>query len=369
MNNNEFSVEQAILFSYYIKYTKLKELVLQEFANTENAKATKVNLYIDLYDILYSIYNSKVTTPDEEALCSTIINLAAHLRGYFMRTHRVETKIYLVYGATNSTMQDKLIFGGYNRKGNETISLSPKINKVILNVFDQLDLLCKYIDQIYFIRINEFESAVAIFDLILKEEAKDNKIPNIIITKSIYAYQIPAFCSNARIFRPSKYRGTDNSYIINKENCMLQYIQDRKSNTGISEEHIKILRCLDTKLIGLLMCLGGIHTRGVRSMINILSSLRALYIMIENRILINGYNTVVDYPINVCKLNPVLVSNKLELQNRYRCIDIVSQHNIFMNSIYYNTISESIIDLISDEDFRHICFNYFIKYPIDINNL
>lgn len=366
--NNIINPEQ-ILYGYYIKYNKLRELTLEEFSNTPNANATKVNIYIDLYDMLYSLYTNRVNIKESEAISSTIINLVGHLRGYFKRTHRVDTKFYLIYGATNSSIQDKLIFGGYNRKGLEIISKNPTINKSILEVFDQLELLCKYIDQVYFIRVNEFESSVVIFDRILQEESVDASIPNIIITKSLYAYQIPAYTLNSRIYRPLKSKGMDNSYIINKQNCMYRYVLDRRSNTGLTEEMDNILKVLNPELISLLMTLAGIHTRGVRPIINITSSLREIYKMIENRLIINGYNSILDYPINVYRMHPSMVTNKIEITGRFKGIDLRIQHMMFMQSVYYQSINESIIDLIDDNGFRYISGKYFSKYPLDVNNL
>ena len=365
---NEINPEY-ILYGYYIKYNKLKELTLQEFANTPNANATKVNIYIDLYEMLYSLYTNKVNINESEAISATILNLVGHLRGYFKRTHRVDTKFYLIYGANNSSIQEKLIFGGYNQKGKEVISNSPKINKSISEVFDQLEILCKYIEEVYFIKVNEVESSVVIFDRVLKEEAKDPSIPNIIITKSISAYQIPAYTLNARIYRPFKSRGIDDSYIVNKKNCIYRYVADRRSNTQITEEMMDIVNYLNPELISLLMTLAGIHTRGVKPIINIISSLRELYKMIENRLIINGYNSIIDYPINVYRMNPALVTNKMEIASRFKGIDLRTQHMIFMQSVYYPSIEESIIDLIDDEGFRFIAGKYFSKYPIDLNNL
>ena len=360
---------EVVLYGYYIKYNKLRELTLQEFSNTPNANATKVNIYIDLYDMLYSLYTNKINIQDTEAISATILNLVAHLRGYFRRTHRVETKIYLVYGATNSDVQDKLIFGGYNLKGKQIISENPKINKSISEVFEQLTLLCKYIDEVYFLYANEFESSVVIFDTILKEEAKDVSVPNIVITKSLYAYQIPAYTANTRIYRPLKSKGIDNSYIINKSNCLYRYVLDRRSNTGINEELDNILQNLNPELISLLMTLAGLHSRGVRPVINITSSLREMVKMIQNRLIINGYNSMIDYPINVYKMHPTMVMNKVEILSRYKGLDLRLQHMLFMQSIYPASIGGSIIDLIDDEGFRFIAGKYYSKYPIDLNNL
>ncbi len=360
---------EYILYGYYIKYNKLLELTLNEFSNTQNANATNVNIYIDLYDLLYSLYTKHANVLEAEPISSTIINLVAHLRGYFRRTHKVETKFYLVYGATNSDMQNKLIFGGYNKKGIKVISENPIFNKVVSDVFDQLELLCKYIDQVYFIKANEFDSAVIIFDRILKEESIDPTVPNIVITKSLYAYQIPAYAANARIYRPFKSKGLDESYVINKSNCLYRYFFDRRSNTGLTKETDSIIKSLNPELISLLMTLAGVYNRGIRPIINITSSLREISKMVEHKLIINGYNSMIDYPINVVRMHPSMINNKTEIISRYKGLDLRIQHMTFLQSVYYSSIENSIIDLIDDEGFRYIANKYYKNYPIDINNL
>lgn len=361
---------ENILYGYYIKYHKLMELTLQEFQNTSNANSTKVNIYIDLYDMLYSLYTNKVDIRDTFNISSIVINLAAHLRGYYKKSHMVDTKIYLIYGATNSDIQDKLIFGGYNRKGKEIISQNPKINKSISEVFNQLEILCKYIDQVYFIKVNNFDTSVVIFDRILKEEAENPSIPNIVITKSLYAYQIPAYTVNTRIFRPLKSKGIDNSYIINKSNCIYRYFFDRSSNKSeLNEELNNIIKSLNPEIINLLMTLAGIRTRGIRPIINITSSLKELQKMIDNHLIINGYNSILEYSINVYKMNPVMIDNKIEIASRLKGLDLRLQHMIFIQSVYFQSIEQSIIDLIDDEGFKHIAGKYYKDNPIDIINL
>ena len=365
---NKVSPEQ-ILYGYFIKYHKLKELTLREFSNTPNANAEKVNIYIDLYDMLYSLYTNKVDIQDSIAVSASIINLVGHLRGYFRRTHRVETKIYLIYGSTNSNIQERLIFGGYNRKGNEIISQNPVINKSISEVFGQLEILCKYIQEVYFIKVNEFETSVVIFDRILKEEAIDPSIPNIIITKALYAYQIPAYTVNSRIYRPLKSKGQDESFIINKDNCLFAYFFNRGSNVELTEELDNIMRKLNPELISLLMTLAGIRTRGVRPILNITSSLRELERMVDSHTIINGYNSNIDYPINAYRMHPTLIEDKAEIISRFKGIDLRLQHMIFIQSVYYQSIDQSIIDLIDDEGFKFISGKYFANYPLDLNNL
>ena len=364
------STPEQILYGYYIKYNRLKEMTLFEFGETPNANATKVNIYIDLYDMLYSLYTNKVDIKDSVSITASIINLVAHLRGYFRKVHRVETKIYLVYGSTNSNMQERLIFGGYNRKGIEIISNNPAINESISKVFGQLEILCKYIQEVYFIKVNEFETSVVIFDRILKEEARDPSIPNIVITKAIYAYQIPAYTLNSRVYRPLKSKGSDGSFVINKDNCLMAYFYNRSNNSSpLTEELENIMKKLNPELISLLMTLAGIRTRGVRPILNITNSLRELEKMIDSHSIINGYNSNIDYPVNAYKMHRTLVEDKAEIMSRYKGIDLRIQHMIFTQSVYYQSIDQSIIDLIDDEGFKFISGKYFTNNPLDLNNL
>ena len=105
---------ESILFGYYIKYTKMQELVEQAFANS--APSNSIDIYVDIFDMLKPIYGKDIYADKQYVIVSAVINLAAHLRGYFRRTHRVDTKVYLIYGGTNSDVQEKLIFGGYNNE-------------------------------------------------------------------------------------------------------------------------------------------------------------------------------------------------------------------------------------------------------------
>lgn len=360
---------ENILYGYYIKYFKLKALTLEEFQNSPNANATKVNIYIDLYEMLYALYTAKANIKDAIPISATIINLVAHLRGYFKRTHNVDTKIYLVYGATNSDMQEKLIFGGYNRKGKEIISQNPAINKNISEVFDQLDTLCKYIENVYFIRANDFDTSVIIFDRILKEEAIDVSIPNIVITKSLYAYQIPAYTANTRIYRPLKSKGNDNSYIINKENCIYRYFLDRRGTANMTEELYQLIGNINPELINFVMTLGGIYSRGVKPILNITSTFREINKMIDNHLIINGYNSMIDYITNAYPMHHVMIDNKVEITSRFKGLDLRLQHMMFMQSVYFQTIEQSMVDLIDDEGFRFIAGKYFKDHPIDLINL
>ena len=54
---------------------------------------------------------------------------------------------------------------------------------------DLLNLMCKYLPDIYFIK-GTFETGVIMYDLILRNEKKSHSIPHLILTKDIYNYQL-----------------------------------------------------------------------------------------------------------------------------------------------------------------------------------
>ena len=117
------------------------------------------------------------------------------------------------------------------------------------------------------------------------------------------------------------------------------------------------------------MTLAGIHSRGVHPIINIVSSLREINKMIENKLIVNGYNSFIDYSTTVYRMNGILISNKGEIISRYKGINLIFQHMLFVQSSYNAVTDSSVIDLIDDEGFRFISGKYFSKHPIDLNNL
>ena len=98
---------ESILFGYYIKYTKLQELVGAAFANS--APSNSIDIYVDIFDMLKPIYGKDIYADKQYVIVSAVINLAAHLRGYFRKYHHMYTRIFLVY-ADNSTNNHKQFY-------------------------------------------------------------------------------------------------------------------------------------------------------------------------------------------------------------------------------------------------------------------
>ena len=96
---SSFSLE-SIIYSNYIRYDRLKQLVLHEFQNTPYANCNKVNIFIDVYSIvkrLRDISDLEITKDQKYLLASGIVNMAAHYRAYFQSRHNTSSNIFVIY--------------------------------------------------------------------------------------------------------------------------------------------------------------------------------------------------------------------------------------------------------------------------------
>ena len=53
---------ESLLYANFVKYDRLEEIVFNTFSNTSIASATELNIFIDLYSVLHSIYSEHYRT-------------------------------------------------------------------------------------------------------------------------------------------------------------------------------------------------------------------------------------------------------------------------------------------------------------------
>lgn len=207
----EVKVDQ-ILYSNFVKYDRLEEIVYNTFSNTSIASATQLNLFIDLYSVLHTIYSEHYRTQisDYTSLTSILINMCGHYRAFF-RKLGVETNIFLI-GSLNTSEINRKFVAEYN-----TVFLAKTEIKIfkdfIQNNFDLLEILCPYLPNIFFVRSQKnFESSVIISHII--DLLKSNN-PNLIISKDMYSMQLCAIHPYTSFLRPKKAMGgADESTMI-----------------------------------------------------------------------------------------------------------------------------------------------------------
>lgn len=347
---------ESILFGYYIKYTRMKDLVDTAFANYEQ-NTNIISVYIDLYDMLKPIYGRTVYANKQYIIVSSVINLVAHIREYFRSRHGMWTRIYLVYGEGN-TLNHKQFCPSF---GDDQIKATLDYDRNHTLIKSQLELvkiLAAYIKDVYYIEKNAL-FPVFVYDHIIKNPNG----PAIVWTKSKYAVQIPAVLApNAVLFRPKKYLGEDTSVTLFGQSVLMQYYKNLSK-----DKTIEYLSKINPQLLSILMTMTGINEYNMNMIVNSTKAIRMLYEAIISNKMLNAYSYDVDYIYkSIDRLDKYI--DQTSFLFRFKAIDLVYQHMIYSNSPEALDYSWQ-IDLYDPDTVREINDKYFFDNPLDLNSL
>lgn len=188
MSGDRLVPVETIIYGSFVKMNRLQKLTIDTFSNTPIAGATKLNIFIDLYSVIKSIFSEHYTTDikDYTAITSGIVNMCSHYRSFFRRLS-VQTKFFIISSFNICDINRKFV-ANYN----ETFfrkSQIPMFQKVVSDNLDLLEILCPYLPDIFFIRsARNYESTVIIAHLIGNILRDGN--PNLIISKDLYPLQL-----------------------------------------------------------------------------------------------------------------------------------------------------------------------------------
>jgi len=348
----KISLEQ-LLYTNYIKYDRLTLLINEAF---KGSNANTVNVYIDLYSILKGLYvNNSYNIEDYSIVTSSIINLVAHMREFFKTRYRVYSKFFIVY-SKNCPYVNKQFYIGYNNKHELSFNANKLVDDMIANNIELLNTLCPYLPDIHFIQ-GTFETGVIMYDLICRNETVDSS-PHIILSKDMYNYQLAAMRDNITILRPKKVNKQDASYFINKNNLINMYLWDKKSDYQNT--------ILMPGLISYIMALSSVPERNIKSAFGIKKTMKTIEQAVSKYKIVNGYNSdPLGFFFNL-DIDKIKICDK-EFECRFKAIDILFQHNIFINTPECQSIE--LKDLYDPETVKEINNKYFVKNPLDLNRL
>lgn len=266
------------------------------------------------------------------------------------------TRIYLVYGE-DTTMNHKQFYPTFgDEKFKETFDYD-KNNSIVNSQLDMVKLLCAYINGVYFVR-RSTNFVMFTYDNIINNRA----IPAIIISKSKFAYQLPALFGNVYLLRPQKNNGEDVSYLIYRNIAITKFFSKSTSQTTL-ENLVKI----NPELLSMLITLTGFPAYNMKTVCNITVASRILAEAILSGRIINAYNADADYVYNnLSELSKYI--DPVTFKYRFNAVDIVFQHMIYNSSVEARDISW-IIDLKNKFEVQRINNQYFIDNPLDLNNL
>jgi hypothetical protein len=336
-------------------------------SNILNHPLDNIDVYVDLYDMLKPIYTREVYANKKYVVVSSIINLAAHIRGYYWTRHKKYARVFLVYGDGTAVQHRSYIPNFGDNQFKTTLNFA-KNDEFIKSQLELVKILCAYIPGVYYVR-KSVDFAVFAYS-----NAKDNVYPSIILSKSKYAYQIPAVLSKPKynyqiqtgpdtvLFRPKKRSGMDTSYFVNYPLVVPAFYSSIRGDSTI-----KKIPFVSPKLLSVLMTMTGIRSYCIDSKINTTTAINMVYEAIMANRINNDYNSDIQYVYNAL----VGIAERMDIttfSNRFYTIDLIYQEALYKNTIEALDTSWC-IDLNDSETIKEINNKYFIDNPLDLEYL
>lgn len=367
MNNNGVYVPNAsdILYGSFIKYDRLFEMT--KFAFYGKTDSTEVNVYIDVYSILRSLYtrSSKMMIIDSYSIASCLINLAIHLRAYFETRHGTYARIFIVYGGSRIKGYTDNIPQIYNFKNIQMEESDTYLRDLIKDNLEVVKILCPYLQDIFAVvdYTNEFNPIVSsLIDMGVKQGII---CPNIIYSKDPLSYQLVAYKPKTFLYRPKRRANQDASWVVTKSGLYDNY---RYGELELSKQ---FPTTLDFRMFNVYQAISGVKSRSIPSIKNGNQTVKFLESAVEQNVFANGYNYV-----NIVNPIPSVIdffnNNKVDYMRviaNYHAIDLQYQTSLYQCTPDYLGLTSSLINLYNPQEVRNINDKYFQKYPLDLNRV
>ncbi len=149
-NTGASPIEDKIIGSY-VKYDRLSKITYDTYGGSSIASATELNVFIDLYSIMHSIFSESGQTiiDNYTSITSSIINMVGHYRAFF-RKMNVRTKFFLIFSYNTCDINRKFL-----AEYNEVFLKKSEIKtfrKIADDNFNLMNILCPYLTDIFFIK-------------------------------------------------------------------------------------------------------------------------------------------------------------------------------------------------------------------------
>lgn len=341
----------SVLYKKFIKYDQLNLIVSKEFQGCQDKI---VNVYIDLYAMLITLYRCQSITGAID-ISSCIVNMAIHYRNYFLK-YGVYTNIFLIYSPTMGLTNLRHL-PNYNSSYINRMVKNKQVYNAVNENLALLGTIVPYLPDI-FLKIGTAETTVIAYDIMLKLQSKGVIFPSVFVTTSQYAFQLPAKYKRCVLFiKKTDNNNDDISYGVDALDCLDYYIKETKNKSDIT-----IPKRNDW--ISAYMSLAGIPKRNVTSLFNfkialeILNSLSSSYDAVTPEALFEHISR--KYPDHRISLQ--------ELVERFRCIDLDYQLE------EYRTLPESketaFLNQLNDfDELVHLNDIYFKSNPMVLDKL
>jgi hypothetical protein len=346
-----------IIYGSFVRNERLQQIVYETFSNTSIAEATDLNIFVDIYSVLKSVFSShyRTTINNYTDITAGLINLCGHYRRFF-RSLSVNTKFYLVFSYNTCDINSKFV-SGYNKEFKEKSEI-----KMFRDLVDQniqlLEILCDYLPGIYFMKsIRNYESSVMIANLI---ENINERVPNLIISRDLYPLQLTYLYPYTSYLYPLKYHGQDNSVMIPISEKM--NYKDVFWNFVAEHKHIKIDNFVGISPVNFTM-VEAMHRAPERCMTQLMN------IVHVNKVLssLTAGQDIKIIPDQLINLDIDISLNISQITSRWNALDVTYMLPYYKNDPESRNIKR--VDIRNDSAVNMINSKYFANNPIDLQKL
>lgn len=325
-----------VIYSNAIRYEVLFNMTKLAFVGYND---NKMNIFIDLYPIYRTLLKPDyLDIRSEVDLCSGVLNLAAHYRAFFEKYCNTSNTIYII-NSMNMSQRNVSIYNDYNKEFIHRYNTrTRRMGDIIRLNVNLLETLVPYIPDVHMIS-SSYESSVVMYDIIMKHGEGN---PNLIISRDTYPRQLVGLLDKTILYRPK----LDKSYYVDKNNIYNSIAYEN----GVSPSKYDFSH-IDSRLFSILYTLNGLKSRNIKSEYVITTAKKLVEQAIDNRIILNGYNSIIDWSLIQSKRDPQL------MRDRFNVIDIPTQHYIYMNDIESKYTLQNLYDPESVRAINNMYFN------------
>lgn len=277
------------MFSKFIKYDILNSMICSN-PSTKDMVGHPLSIYIDVMSVYNDLLTTEFVANDTKTIAINVLNMAAHYRHFFRNLLKMPVRVFLVNSKNN-----------YDLTGNICRDYNYKSTK---DIFNLIDVLCRYFPDIYYI-YREEANATAIIYCLIKENNQDSSF---VISNDIYSYQLPALIQRTYLLRVSA-----------KSKKLLTY------NTVVDGQFKNTTQfTLSPKLIPLLMAFNKCDAIGLKLLFPYKTAINHIKMLVDKGMICNGYN-----------MPSLLIEEKLKvfgLTGRWTLSDLTTQAISYMTS-------------------------------------
>ena len=367
MNDYVMNPYNHLVYRSFVRYDTLSRLINDNYSGSDSEV---IDIFIDISPFIMRTLNSgaRIESKDQLYITAWAINLCAHYRNFFKTRYNTYARIYLIYtdildnGSTYRTMCQE-----YTKE----IIYPQWANTVNMNIYN-LSIICGYIPNVKFIRTKyEFSTKTKyIINRKNKEEyINGNKlVPNMIISTDIINSQLCTSDNNCStrnwitMLVPSKYKSEDQSYMVNANNAVINYISNYK-------------KCNVTPLfsnpsyIAMMAALSGYKNRGFKSILSIRQAVNLLNRLYTDNIISNDLNSLYRIYKSLGDIYPNKVQFSDTILNRFMALYPDQQILSFYVDELDMTSYTNMTELYDRKSLYNIIGGMLTNYEIDIMSL